>query len=188
MAERRKLCYGLQCQSVLRVRKLQEYFLPLLTFILAAPGMQCAVMLYHHSFANKGAVISLTDQLEMEIQQFVVEEFPAIKAVAHAANGAQSAPSSSGTAPTGSRAQRLAQQQLRVLHILRELICEAKMELQWYFEQAAGPSAGLVTRLQWANGMRTVLQLPQIPWLTVLPDLVTVEKNGLIDYKRFLNR
>ena len=102
-----------------------------------------------------------------------------------------------------------AAQQEAVRRMLVERICLHKDSLYFFWSttdrgQAAGrapaasattspgasvPAAptGLITKIQWADGMRQVLNL-DLPWLALAPLLVEVESDGRISYARFLDR
>ncbi|KAL6057771.1 Serine/threonine-protein phosphatase [Balamuthia mandrillaris] len=45
-----------------------------------------------------------------------------------------------------------------------------------------------VTKLQWAQAMDEVLNLPSMPWLLLRPYLAVCEKDGTIDWHKFLSR
>lgn len=57
----------------------------------------------------------------------------------------------------------------------------------WYFTHADVDRTGTVTRVEWADGMRTVLAL-KLPWLHLFPQLTTQTADGSVNYSRFLDR
>ena len=105
-----------------------------------------------------------------------------------------------------------AAQQEAVRRMLMERICLHKDSLYFYWSSidrgstnaAAAAAAGTkgnthaaaagvghlaasISKLQWAEGMRQVLNL-DLPWLALIPMLVDIEPDGSIVYPRFLDR
>jgi diadenosine tetraphosphatase ApaH/serine/threonine PP2A family protein phosphatase len=73
--------------------------------------------------------------------------------------------------------------------LLIERICLRKSDLYFFYSASdkAGSRDGRVTKLVWADGMRTVLDL-DLPWLKLCSSLCDIEPDGRISYPRFLER
>ncbi|EQC37411.1 hypothetical protein SDRG_05015 [Saprolegnia diclina VS20] len=69
-----------------------------------------------------------------------------------------------------------------LLRMIAERICDQKTELFLYFTQHEAPDApGHVSRLAWADALRTVLAL-DVPFLLYQPKLTETEGDGRINY------
>ena len=74
-----------------------------------------------------------------------------------------------------------------LLTMIIERMCLKKADLFWYFANVDDSHIGRISRLQWAEGMRLVLEL-DLPWLAYCDDLADSEADGLINYSKFLER
>jgi len=76
-----------------------------------------------------------------------------------------------------------------VRKMLMERICLRKPDLYFFFSAAdrTGNKDGHVTKVIWADGMRTVLDL-ELPWISLCPMLAEIEPDGRINYTKFLDR
>lgn len=82
---------------------------------------------------------------------------------------------------------RLARTHKAVIAKLVDLICGAKPDLYWYFTHLDRMHSGCVSRVEWADALKTVLHL-DLPFMRLVNDLATVEPDGTINYARFLER
>ncbi|RLN88052.1 hypothetical protein BBJ28_00019081, partial [Nothophytophthora sp. Chile5] len=123
---------------------------------------------------NKGAFLTLGPELQPEIQQFY----------AHALNE-----SSFTTAAPPEQAQLQGVLEEDTLRMIAERICDHKPSLFWYFTQHDDEHDGTVSRLVWAEALRSVLQL-ELPFLTYQPKLAALvdENSTRINYSQFLAR
>lgn len=72
--------------------------------------------------------------------------------------------------------------------MIMERVIVHKPDLYFFWSKAVGASGdGRVTKSQWADGMRTVLNL-DLPWIMLAPSLVEFEGDGRIAYAKFLDR
>lgn len=76
-----------------------------------------------------------------------------------------------------------------VRKMLMERICLRKPDLYFFFSAAdrSGNKDGKVTKIVWADGMRTVLDL-ELPWISLCSMLAETETDGRINYTKFLDR
>ncbi|OWZ06024.1 Serine/threonine-protein phosphatase [Phytophthora megakarya] len=120
---------------------------------------------------NKGAFLTLGPDLQPEIQQFY----------AHSIN------ESTFKAPEQAQMQGVLEED--TLRMIAERICDHKASLFWYFTQHDDEHNGTVSRLIWAEALRSVLQL-DLPFLTYQPKLAALvdENSGRINYSQFLSR
>uniref|UniRef100_H3GLM9 Serine/threonine-protein phosphatase n=1 Tax=Phytophthora ramorum TaxID=164328 RepID=H3GLM9_PHYRM len=120
---------------------------------------------------NKGAFLTLGPDLQPEIQQFY----------AHSIN------ESTFKAPEQAQMQGVLEDD--TLRMIAERICDHKASLFWYFTQHDDEHNGTVSRLIWAEALRSVLQL-DLPFLTYQPKLAALvdETSGRINYSQFLSR
>ncbi|RLN48703.1 hypothetical protein BBJ29_003070 [Phytophthora kernoviae] len=120
---------------------------------------------------NKGAFLTLGPDLQPEIQQFY----------AHSIN------ETTFKAPEQSQMQGMLEED--TLRMIAERICDHKPSLYWYFTQHDDEHNGTVSRLIWAEALRSVLQL-DLPFLTYQPKLAALvdENSGRINYSLFLAR
>ena len=117
---------------------------------------------------NKGAFLSLGEDLQPEIQQFY----------AHPMNQTDFG------MPQDKMEVALEEDNLRMI---AERICDHKPSLFWYFTQHDEEKLGTIPRLVWADGLRGVLQL-DLPFLNYQSALVEAEEDNRINYSKFLNR
>ncbi|KAG7396038.1 serine threonine-protein phosphatase [Phytophthora boehmeriae] len=120
---------------------------------------------------NKGAFLTLGPDLQPEIQQFY----------AHSIN------ETTFKAPEHSEMQGVLEED--TLRMIAERICDHKPSLYWYFTQHDDEHNGTVSRLIWAEALRSVLQL-DLPFLTYQPKLAALvdDTSGRINYSQFLAR
>lgn len=111
---------------------------------------------------NKGAFLSIGQTLQPEIQQFY----------------AQSLVQSTFTEKIMSQRQQLLEDE--TLKMIQERIIDKKADLYWFYNQADNKKTGKISKLEWANGMRSVLQL-DLPFLSYCTKLTNVT-NNLVDY------
>lgn len=72
--------------------------------------------------------------------------------------------------------------------MIMERVIVHKPDLYFFWSKAVGATGdGRVTKAQWADGMRTVLNL-DLPWIMLAPSLVEFEGDGRIVYAKFLDR
>jgi protein phosphatase len=116
---------------------------------------------------NKGAFLTIGEDLQPEIQQFYAHSMD---------NTKWEAPSDLD--------QRLEED--TVAKIV-ECILDAKPSLYWHFSRTDSEKTGCVTRAKWAEGLRLVLQM-DLPFLSYLEHLAEVEPDGTINYSKFLER
>jgi len=116
---------------------------------------------------NKGAFITFGPELQPEIQQFY----------AHAME--------KGSFLTDAeREQRLVQD---AVHMIIEQILDKRLDLYWYFTKNDKDHVGKVSKAQWNDALKNVLQL-DIAYLHYQRKLVQVENDGMINYSKFLSR
>ncbi|KAG5179686.1 serine/threonine protein phosphatase [Tribonema minus] len=120
---------------------------------------------------NKGAFLTIGQELQPEIQQFY----------------AHSVAETHWQASDG--AQREAEQRLEddAVNMIIERLLDHKPSLYWHFTRQDKDKRGVVTRLQWANGLKLVLQL-DVPFLSYVDRLADVDEDGNINYTNFLER
>lgn len=82
---------------------------------------------------------------------------------------------------------RLARTHRAVIAKLVDLICASKHDLYWYFCHLDSRHTGTVSRVEWADALKTVLKL-DLPFMRLVNDLATVDDHGRINYGRFLDR
>ncbi|TDH68253.1 hypothetical protein CCR75_004762 [Bremia lactucae] len=118
---------------------------------------------------NKGAFLTLGPDLRPEIQQFY----------AHSMN--------ENTFQASAEMQHVLEED--TLRLIAERICDHKASLYWYFTQHDDERNGSVSRLVWAEALRSVLQL-DLPFLTYQPQLATLldDTTNRINYSHFLSR
>ncbi|GBG31748.1 Serine/threonine-protein phosphatase [Hondaea fermentalgiana] len=117
---------------------------------------------------NKGAFIAFGPDLQPEIQQFY----------AHAIQ--------KGTFMSDE--EREAMLERDAVKMIIENICDKRIDLYWYFTQNDTAHTGLVTRVEWAHGLQSVLNL-EVPFLHYQSQLAELEPNAkMINYTKFLSR
>lgn len=82
---------------------------------------------------------------------------------------------------------KLARTHRAVIAKLIDLICASKHDLYWYFAHLDSRHTGKVSRVEWADALKTVLKL-DLPFMRLVNDLATVDSEGRINYGKFLDR
>lgn len=118
---------------------------------------------------NKGSFINFGPDLQPEIQQFYAQSLI-----------------------DSSFAQKIMDKKLQKLEedtikMIIERIIDKKADLYWYFTQVDSKRTGKISRLEWANALKSVLNL-DLPYISYAPKLVDVGEDKMIDYSAFLNR
>lgn len=113
---------------------------------------------------NKGAFLSLGNDLQPEIQQFY----------AHPMNETDFG------IPENKMQEVLVEDNLRMI---AERICDHKSSLFWYYTQHDQEHQGSIPRLVWAEGLRSVMQL-DIPFLNYQKQLATTQSDNTINYAK----
>ncbi len=120
---------------------------------------------------NKGAFITFGPDLQPEIQQFY----------AHAMESVVLQPKADA------EEEREKQLEEDAVRMIIERVCDKKADLYWYFTQHDDRATGECSRLQWAEALKTVLDL-NLPFLHMQDKLCDLEASGLVNYARFLER
>ena len=68
-----------------------------------------------------------------------------------------------------------------------EFVAEKRLDLYWYFTQNDEEHSGLVSRVDWAIALTSVLGL-RLPFLYYQAQLAEADDMGLINYSKFLSR
>ena len=89
--------------------------------------------------------------------------------------------------PTSTGPSKLARTHKAVIAKLVDLICASKHDLYWYFSHLDSRHTGTVSRVEWADALKTVLKL-DLPFMRLVGDLATVGKDGRVNYGNFLDR
>lgn len=118
---------------------------------------------------NKGAFLTLGHDLQPEIQQFY----------AHSIHQTAFTPPQEEELET-----RLEDDAIKMI---LERVVDQKSALYWYFTKADVAHKGELSRVEWAQGMKSTLAL-DLPFLSLQPRLCELEKSGNINYTRFLER
>ncbi|KDO21509.1 hypothetical protein SPRG_12473 [Saprolegnia parasitica CBS 223.65] len=138
---------------------------------------------------NQGAYLTLGADCKPEIQQFMapaLEQY-AKKAVLFAVASSSSSPELDDEGALQIEAKQ-ASLEGDLLRMIAERICDHKAELFLYCTQHEATDApGHVSRLAWADALKTVLGL-DVPFLLYQPKLTETEVDGRINYSRFLSR
>lgn len=117
---------------------------------------------------NKGAFIAFGPDLQPEIQQFY----------AHAIQNGNFM----------SDEEREAMLERDAVKMIIENICDKRIDLYWYFTQNDRNHTGIVSRVEWAHGLQSVLNL-EVPFLHYQNQLAELEADGKsINYTKFLSR
>ena len=115
---------------------------------------------------NKGAFMTFGEDLQPEIQQFFalgdVTSFM-------------------------TEEERQTKLEEDAVFMIVEMICDHKLDLYWYFTERDKAGAGVVSRVEWANGLTKVLNL-DVPFLYYQPKLAELDENGKVNFSRFLSR
>lgn len=82
---------------------------------------------------------------------------------------------------------RLARTHRAVIAKLIDLICAHKHDLFYFFSHLDKLHTGTVSRVEWADALKTVLKL-DLPFMRLCNDLATVQADGRINYRAFLDR
>eukprot|EP00904_Undaria_pinnatifida_P006940 jgi/Undpi1/3376/HiC_scaffold_15.g06749.m1 len=119
---------------------------------------------------NKGAFLTIGPELQPEIQQFY----------AH---------SVSDTCFDQEKIQRETEEKLETeaVNMIIERLLDNKPSLYWHYTREDREKSGTVTKVQWANGLKLVLNL-DVPFISYVERLTEVEESGLINYTKFLER
>eukprot|EP01138_Halocafeteria_seosinensis_P003117 gb/GECG01003186.1/.p1 GENE.gb/GECG01003186.1/~~gb/GECG01003186.1/.p1 ORF type:complete len:953 (+),score=133.80 gb/GECG01003186.1/:1-2859(+) len=136
---------------------------------------------YCNRGTNRGAYIVFEPDLNSAIEQFMAGRIEATdpKPLRDRKAGALLAPPDDVDESSQSDANR---------RMLIERICLNKHDLFWFWSNSDKERTGKITKLQWAEGMRTVLAPLDLPWLSLAKELVEFEEDGMISYPKFLNR
>lgn len=93
-----------------------------------------------------------------------------------------------GAVDLSSPAETEKKQEQEILSMVVQHIVNKKPELYWYLTHADTEHIGRVSKLEWADAMRTVLDL-ELPWMRLATRLADIEvDDGRINYGRFLDR
>ncbi len=111
---------------------------------------------------NKGAFITFGSDLQPEIQQFY----------AHAMESTQF------ETKEDADEERLNNLEEDALRMIIERVCDKKSDLYWYFTQHDLKATGVCTRLQWADALKTVLNL-DLPFLHLQTKLCNLESGNV---------
>lgn len=136
---------------------------------------------YCNKGTNRGAMIILASDLSHTIQQFMAGKIETTKPgpLKDRKAGALLGPPPDVDECAQQDANR---------RMLIERICLNKHDLLYFWSNLDTKHTGRITKLQWAEGMRTVLAPLDIPWLSLSRELVEFEEDGTISYLKFLNR
>jgi diadenosine tetraphosphatase ApaH/serine/threonine PP2A family protein phosphatase/Ca2+-binding EF-hand superfamily protein len=155
---------------------------------------------------NKGAFIIFEADLNHTIQQYIAGALPttvpaltppvaAAPTSLAAATGIIAAGATRGAAaiaplvvlagPEMDESTAAAQAE-NVRRMIMERVIIHKPDLYFFWSKAGGAD-GKINKSQWADGMRTVLNL-DLPWIMLAPSLVEADAEGRISYARFLDR
>ena len=131
---------------------------------------------------NKGAFITFEPDLTNSIQQFMAGSLSSTAPAPRQGTAAESLLPEQATCED-EEAQKDANRRMLI-----ERICLNKHDLMWFFSKADRDNTGTISRMKWAEGMRTVMAPLDLPWLALSRELVEFEQNGTINYTKFLNR
>jgi len=117
---------------------------------------------------NKGAFIAFGPDLQPEIQQFYAHSIQR------------------GNFMTDEEREEMLEKD--AIKMIVENICDKRIDLYWYYTQADKDMTGRVSRVEWAQGLASVLHL-EVPFLHYQTHLAELEPDGKsINYTRFLSR
>jgi len=123
---------------------------------------------YMGTYSNKGAFLVLEHGMKKNLQQFIAHSMGAVNLQA------------------AELADR--RQEQEILSMVVQHVVNKKPELYWFLTHADTKHVGTVSKLEWADAMRTVLGL-DLPWLRLSTKLAHIhEGTGRINYGRFLDR
>ncbi len=133
---------------------------------------------------NRGAFITFDHELTNSIQQFMAGALESTNpAPLHAGEDSRAPDELEGAGKTHEIAQEDSNRRMLI-----ERICLNKHDLYWFFSNADRANKGTVTKLMWAEGMRTVLSPLDLPYMSLAKDLVEFEEDGTVNYSKFLDR
>lgn len=123
---------------------------------------------YCNMMTNKGSFINFGTDLQPEIQQFYAQSLV-----------------------DSSFAQKIMDKKLQKLEedtvkMIVERIIDKKADLYWYFTQVDVKRTGKISRLEWANALKSVLNL-DLPFISYAPKLVDMDDKKMIDYSNVYN-
>lgn len=133
---------------------------------------------------NRGAFITFNHELTNSIQQFMAGTLESTNPVPLADGEDSRAPEE--VAEAGRHHEAAQEDSNR--RMLIERICLNKADLFWFFSNADKENSGFVSKLMWAEGMRTVLAPLDLPYMSLAKDLVEMDEEGRINYSTFLDR
>jgi Ca2+-binding EF-hand superfamily protein len=143
---------------------------------------------YCGNSTNSGAFIVFDPDLTNVVQQFVAgpldttdPQFPDDLAASAPLSPAAPAAAEATKAEVD---RQVAANRAKII----ERIVLNKPDLFWYFSHQDRTGTGRVSRKELAEGLATVLRMPDLPWTTLSYDLVDSETDGSINYTLFLDR
>jgi len=125
---------------------------------------------------NKGAFLTIGQELQPEIQQFYAHNVSETHWEKPSGGGSNS--------QENELEQRLED---NTVEMIIERVVDSKPSLFWHFTRQDKERKGTVTRMEWAQGMKLVLQL-DLPFLSYQERLVDLEPDGTVNYSNFLER
>lgn len=125
---------------------------------------------------NKGAFIIFEPDFTHTLQQFIAGSLDSTTPVP------VMAPSPLVVSPSPHRKQHEA-----LISMIIERTCLYKADLYWYFANVNDAKNGRVSKIQWCEGMRLVLEL-DLPWVSLCDELADIEADGTISFPKFLDR
>lgn len=141
---------------------------------------------YMATGSNNGAFIVFDSELTNVVQQFMAGPLESTDPKPLPA-GATSLPYVAAPAPPAEAADDSAQGEVVRNKIIERVVIN-KPDLFWYFTHADKAQTGKISRIDWTEAMKTVLRMPDLPWLHLVDVLVDVEADGMINYATFLDR
>ncbi|CAM9129165.1 unnamed protein product [Discosporangium mesarthrocarpum] len=119
---------------------------------------------------NKGAFLTVGPDLQPEIQQFYAHSVTEMSF-------------------DQEKVQREVEERLEMeaVNMIIERLIDSKPSLYWHYTREDKKKTGRISKVQWANGLKLVLQL-DVPFLSYVERLVDVEDDGTINYTKFLER
>ncbi|CAE7838556.1 pef-1, partial [Symbiodinium sp. KB8] len=143
---------------------------------------------YCGTSTNSGAFIVFDPDLTNVVQQFVAGDLKSTDPQYHS-DDAAAAPLEAVPAPSADASKEEVERQARANRdkIIERIVLK-KPDLFWYFTHQDTEGKGRVSRKELAEGLATVLKMPDLPWTTLSYDLVESEPDGSINYTLFLER
>mmetsp|Transcript_28813 Transcript_28813/g.36128 ORF Transcript_28813/g.36128 Transcript_28813/m.36128 type:complete len:885 (+) Transcript_28813:145-2799(+) len=120
---------------------------------------------------NKGAFLTIGPELQPEIQQFY----------AHSVSETHWEKPNTGESDLEQRLED------NTIELIIERIVDSKPSLYWHFTRQDKKRNGTISRMEWAQGLKLVLQL-DLPFLSYQERLAELEPDGTINYGKFLER